>query len=117
MRKQLPFPFAPGLWNPVVSTSASDEDPQTRADYSNSGEVLLDGRTSAGTTNVHGTSFAAPRLSAQEAVYLFTGGETTCASNIPPLGYTNSDLGGQTWQNLEVAAAAAGYCPAFLRWL
>jgi hypothetical protein len=114
-RLRLPFPFAPALWNPVVSASASGESAKVRASFSNSGEVLLDGRTSIAGGDVRGTSFAAPRLSAKEAAYLLTGGEVSCASSFPPLGYTNSDLTGQSWLDLSVAQAAFHHCPGFLR--
>jgi len=116
---RLDFPFAPAMWNSVVSVSAlplEDAD-GNRAWYSNSGEVTFDGRWTHTATGMvlEGTSFAAPRLSHQEALYLLTGGPVQCVTpaHVPPLGYTNIDAGIFTWQNLPLTTAVTSYCQAF----
>jgi hypothetical protein len=77
----LPFPFAPALWDYVVSVSSTGP-------HLNSGEVTLPGGGPAMEPNHFGTSFAAPRMSALEAMYLLKTGLTNCgASQNPPLGY------------------------------
>jgi hypothetical protein len=107
------FPFAPALWNPVGSVSVSDVEPQQRAFYSNGGEVIMDGNWMVGSAAVQGTSFAAPRLAVRHAFHLLTGGEPVCQGHVPVLGYTNSELPGQSWNNLPVASAAAAHCRDF----
>src|SRR5262245_47479480 len=87
----LPFPFAPAIWNDVVSASASTSDSPSGGHavlmgYSNRGEVALEG--SSRRADVQGTSFAAPRLTAWEAIYLLNGGRFACDTYRPPLGYT-----------------------------
>ena len=113
----LTFPFAPGMWNNVVSVSASASG--AMASYSNSGEVMLNGETPE---LVHGTSFAAPRLSARQAIYLLAGGPVPCGVEIPPLGYVNyersltDELYHPRWLNLSIADAAARSCRDFVAW-
>ncbi|GIH11054.1 hypothetical protein Rhe02_91210 [Rhizocola hellebori] len=119
---QINFPFAPAIWNPVVSASALHSG--LRAEYSNSGEVMLDGTaTIAGrppTPRVRGTSFAAPRLSARQALHLTRGYPNTCAADgrsaeLPPLGYTDitAEPGTPQWNNLTLDVAVSAHCPAF----
>jgi hypothetical protein len=121
---RLDFPFAPAIWNSVVSVSATEADPafagpavpgsDLRTRYSNGGEVMLDGQYTYGTTSVHGTSFAAPRLAYLEALYLLGGGAVPCGQPVPPLGYSDMEGGSPQWDNLTVAAAAAKVgCPGF----
>ncbi len=66
---------------------------------------------------VKGSSYAAPRLSVLAALYLLNGGENPCAdtSSIhPPLGYMpEEEPAAATWEDLDVATAAAKYCAAF----
>jgi hypothetical protein len=112
-RVRFEFPFAPALWNTVVSASASQKAFGTLAPYSNSGEVLLDGSLSLGTARLQGTSFAAPRLAARQAAYLLTGGTATCNGYVPTLGYANSDLQTARWGNLSLSTAISAYCPDF----
>jgi hypothetical protein len=142
----LAFPFAPGIWNSVVSVSSepdwsvNPDDPGTSefgtAMYSNSGEVMLSGilplqdldtsepfftgrLNSVGPEDmVYGTSFAAARLSVQEAFYLLNDGSVDCAGNphsVPPLGYHDSDPSAPyQWSNLTPLAATR-YCTDFER--
>jgi hypothetical protein len=122
VRKQLPFPFAPALWDGVVSASAGGN--TGRADYSNSGEVTLDGTgPTALDPLAHGTSFAAPRLSAKEAIWLLKTGLAECNGNQPPLGYvslgppptTETLVLSNAWQNLDSGqwSGTADPCPNF----
>jgi hypothetical protein len=126
-RKYLPFPFAPALWDSVVSTSADNGTGVT--DYSDGGEVRLDGSGPAAVAGValtaadlrHGTSFAAPRLSALEAIWLMKTGLADCNGHRPPLGYVSLgdpssvsyvDLGNY-WMNLPQTEWSSK-CPYFL---
>ncbi len=119
--QRLDFPFAPAMWNTVVSVSAAPlfKEDGSRAWYSNSGEVTLDGHlkvTVDGTAyELDGTSFSAPRLSHLEALYLLTGGPVQCVTpaHIPPLGYANIDAGLYTWFNKPLAQAVTENCQAF----
>jgi hypothetical protein len=116
IRKGLPFPFAPALWDFVVSASA-DAEPAITARL-NSGEVKLDATGPGLVPGSFGTSFAAPRLSALEARYLAETGSVACGGT-PPLGYV--DLSGSPVLNLSVAspwkdqgkAAWPGICSTF----
>jgi hypothetical protein len=90
IRKGLPFPFAPALWDFVVSASA-DAKPEVTARL-NSGEVKLDGSGPALVPGSFGTSFAAPRLSALEAMFLAETGSVVCGG-APPLGYVDLSVG------------------------
>jgi hypothetical protein len=103
IRKGLPFPFAPALWDFVVSTGA-DASPAVTARL-NAGEVKLDGTGPATVPGSFGTSFAAPRLSALEAKYLAETGKVVCGGT-PPLGYVDMTAGSlgnisvnSPWQN------------------
>ena len=114
-RIRFEFPFAPALWNTVVSASASAKDLGPLAGYSNSGEVMLDGNEVYGNLRLQGTSFATPRLSARQAAYLLTGGLPTCNGHLPTLGYANSDAsGGTSWNNTLLGTAITAYCPDFV---
>jgi hypothetical protein len=86
IRRGLPFPFAPALWDFVVSASA-DADPDVTARL-NSGEVKLDGTGPGLVPGSFGTSFSAPRLSALETKYLADTGFVACGGT-PPLGYVD----------------------------
>lgn len=116
IRKGLPFPFAPALWDFVVSASA-DAEPNVTARL-NSGEVKLDAAGPGLVPGSFGTSFAAPRLSALEAKYLAETGSVACGGT-PPLGYV--DLNGSPVLNLSVSspwknqgkAAWPGICGTF----
>jgi hypothetical protein len=115
---RLDFPFAPALWDSVVSVSASANG--DRAFYSNSGEIMLDGNATinvaAGTEAIDGTSFSAPRLSTLEALYLIHHDNNSCAGSTPPMGYVNSSggLNPLAWLNLPIGpATSARYCPPF----
>jgi len=108
IRKGLPFPFAPALWDFVVSASA-DADPDVTA-HLNSGEVKLDGTGPGLIPGSFGTSFAAPRLSALEAKYLAETGSVVCGGT-PPLGYVDLSAGpvlnlsiNSPWKNRGKAA-------------
>jgi hypothetical protein len=122
-----PFPTAPGLWPGVVSASAFDPANGTpvsgqTAAYSNSGEVMLSGNylSAVGGVTPAGTSFAAPRLSALEAIHYLNATSTVCTGHItpnappPPLNYMG-DIEGAVhhWDNLLVADAATAYCSGF----
>jgi len=110
VHQQLDFPFAPALWSTV--TSASAQVGTGLAAYSNWGEVVRDG---TGPFQAAGTSFAAPRLSALEALYLLTGGAVACDGHTPPLGYADlADDTGPTWENRTVPSAAGAYCHEFI---
>ena len=102
-KAQLPFPTAPGIWNSVVSTSATDLAETTLAKYSNNGEVMMSRDNPYGGV---GTSFAAPHLSALEALYLLNNGAVTCDDHVPALGYADSDDGVDTWNNLWLGFGA-----------
>ncbi len=89
------FPFAPAVWDSVVAVGA---DPATVAvNWFNKGEVSHDAR--ALDPKYEGTSFAAPRVSAREAVYLVHTGLTRCGNDDPPLGYVGVPTAGAAWEN------------------
>lgn len=114
LRFRFDFPFAPAIWNSVVSASAGNGEQGLRAGYSNSGEVMLDGNLVYGSAFLQGTSFATPRLSARQAAYLLTGGSAGCNGYLPTLGYANSDLPVTAWNDLTLGAAISAYCPDFV---
>jgi hypothetical protein len=97
VRRGLPFPFAPALWDFVVSASA-DADPAVAARL-NSGEIALDATGPALVPGSFGTSFAAPRLSALEAKYLAETGNVACGGT-PTMGYV--DLSATPVLNLSI---------------
>jgi hypothetical protein len=134
------YPFAPALWDSVVSVSANGWDPldkdirdhhgafdptahytTTKTTYSNPGEVIFNGQLNHQIRNPEadmyyfGTSFAAPRLSVQEAIHLLFGGDIRCFNSQgvelchPPLGYA-TDYG--PWGNL-IFYDAVQNCPNF----
>jgi hypothetical protein len=108
---QLPIPTAPAMWNDVVSVSAGLAPDTSGAhagtpsgaaealrleSFSNAGEVMMADAPHSG------TSFAAPHLSALEALYLLHNGPVTCDGNVPPLGYADIDASPPkyTWNNM-----------------
>jgi maltose/maltodextrin transport system substrate-binding protein/arabinogalactan oligomer/maltooligosaccharide transport system substrate-binding protein len=114
---QYDFPFAPAIWDFVVSVSAAEDDAAARhgelASYSNAGEVLMSGQHP--TENEVGTSFAAPRFSLEAALYLLRGGSITCNNLAPPLAYVSLDaLPPGPWANLALHSEEAKViCPSF----
>jgi hypothetical protein len=129
------YPFAPAIWDNVLSVSASEDGkPSNKAAYANPGEVIIDdsipGKTltlvygstfspsNPDLTNVEGTSFSAPKLSYYSALYLLSGFSTPCIptagptpTTLPPLGYS-SELG-RRWDNLTVDVAKMRFCTDF----
>jgi hypothetical protein len=127
------FPFAPALWNQVVSVSASEID-GVMANYSNTGEVMMLGTTqytdvsvplddgSTILTDVVGTSFASPRLALDRAQYLLSITDSNlgfkCQGNAgiwasPPLGYIPEagDWESGVTTDLMLTDAKSEYCP------
>jgi len=124
------YPFAPAIWDRVISVSASQQtNNPIPMDYSNPGEILMCGElddndcTDSTQTefpsfvvglpfvedNEAGTSFAAPRLSYEAAIYLLNGGVIDCNNSYPWLGYAQGD---GPWNNYILGGAeAAGICP------
>jgi len=117
------FSLAPAMWDFVASIS-SDGDQEigdrvcldvyadatlVKADYSNDGEIRMDGFYSFD-PEVEGTSFAAPRFSYYAAMYLLAGGDSECNGLLPPMGYAEED---GLWCNLERQYAAELYCQDF----
>jgi hypothetical protein len=101
------YPFAPAIWDSVVSVSASGWDPfdpdviasgedfdadapegtypSTKTYYSNPAELTFNGQLNYSIPNpkndfkyYFGTSYAAPRLSVLEAIHLLSGGDIRC---------------------------------------
>jgi hypothetical protein len=116
---KLPFPFAPAIWDFVASISATTgDDYQSLADYSNYGEVRMDGRVT-NLPQVEGTSFAAPKFAYYAARYLLQGGrfpctdcpDGLCANISPPLGYTQER---EPWKNMTLDEAMGNFCTSFL---
>ena len=114
------YPFAPALWDSVVSVSAYDAltdvfDGSPNRYKSNSGEIAMPGMFAQPVTDIQGTSFAAPRLSVLAALYLLHPAAGICDSSIPTLGYADREkefnLG--IVQNLLWQDAASTYCPDF----
>ena len=110
------YPYAPAIWDNVVSASAKPD--SAGSSYSNWGEVQLEGVLDsylAGQT-VLGTSFSAPELSYEEALYLSTGRSSTCSYNgittIPPLKYRPNPSDG-AYEDLTLEQASGQYCPGF----
>jgi hypothetical protein len=107
------FPFAPAMWSDVISIGASTPNGQTLTDYSNHAEVILPGNFDFSGWKVYplnGTSYAAPRMSAKDAIYLLTGGETPCDGMTPPLGYAEervlkSSDWADNWKDLTFSKA------------
>lgn len=109
------FAFAPGYYPSVVSVSAEFSSLPASVGNgviltSNGGEVQMDGVYEHDGLFEVGTSFAAPRLSVEAALYLLNGGEISCvggvASSSPPLAH----LG---WDDLARADAGRDYCTEF----
>jgi hypothetical protein len=99
----LPFPFAPAMWSDVISIGASIKDSEKPTAYTNRSEVILPGSFDLTTDQVYhleGTSFAAPRMAAKQAIYLLTGGTIPCNADTPPLGYaTEAVLNSSNWRD------------------
>lgn len=119
----LGFAFAPGYYPSVVSVSAefSALPPGIGAGValtSNAGEVQMDGvygheiELNGALEMVFdvGTSFAAPRLSVEAAIYLLGGGETSCVGG---LGQSSPPLAHLGWDNLSRQDAGRSYCLEF----
>src|SRR5262249_12598963 len=71
--------------------------------YSNCGEVMTDGYA-AGHPDGIGTSFAAPRVAAAEALYLMATGAAMCSGHQPPLNSVDYDESvTATWDNVARA--------------
>jgi hypothetical protein len=124
------FPLAPALWDFVLSASAAGDVPAesdscttfyntlgtanstpflSRADYSNYGEISLDGSYFA-SQDVAGTSFAAPKLSYLTAMYWLKTGQAGCGQFAPPFKYAPESL---AWCNFDLDEAVPTLCPAF----
>jgi hypothetical protein len=91
------YPFAPALWDGVVSVSANSGESYVF----NKGEIIPNGDIK------EGTSLAAPMVSVEEAVYLATTSTANCNGMSPPL---NDDV----WDNTALANADSK-CPGFVR--
>jgi hypothetical protein len=106
------YAFAPGYYDSVVSVSADYSGPENcPADQnllkSNSGEVQMYGVTNC----IPGTSFAAPRLSAEAALYLLRGGPILCqGSNGTP---SSPPMAHAAFDDLTRHAASEDYCQEF----
>jgi hypothetical protein len=113
------YAFAPGYWDSVVSVSADYDGPENcpvnptltpnsteHVLKSNSGEVEMYGVHNC----IPGTSFAAPRLSAEAALYLVRGGSISCGgsdgTSSPPMAHAAFD-------NLTREDASKAYCQDF----
>jgi hypothetical protein len=113
----LPFPYAPAIADNVVSVSADYPDVDvcrnmltaagTGDILSNDGEIMMNGFFNC----LPGTSFAAPKLSFEMALYLLRGGDTTCDGLQPPLAYEQT-LPNQ-WLNIRRNVAANLHCSDF----
>jgi hypothetical protein len=122
------YAFAPGYWPNVVSVSAdytgwetcNPSVTPTNAIFApplgNSGEVIMGGLYNC----LNGTSFAAPRLSLEAAIYLSRGGAMLCTGSnsanngvdSPPLAYIQKD-GTPIFEDLERVEASNQYCTDF----
>jgi hypothetical protein len=63
-----------------------------------------------------GTSFAAPKLSYSQALYLLGDGPVKCGNDVPPLGYANSTaatLDPSVWRNWALPDAVSKHCSNF----
>ena len=125
----LRFPFAPALWQNVLGVSAFDAPPTTaihdfvspsassKASYSNSGEVMLNGAyydatiTDTNGNSLRGTSFAAPEMSVLAALHLLKGGAVNCGgSTVPAMKYA-PDI--ELWNDKSVGEAIKRFCDDF----
>jgi hypothetical protein len=99
---EYPYPFAPASWGFVISVSSdgSTSDSNCRkdvADYSNCGEVKLDG-VYYDDTNIVGTSFAAPKVSARAALNLLLT-KPSVIGNSCPMNFNTPTLPTGPWSN------------------
>jgi hypothetical protein len=89
---KVPYPFAPALWDSVVSVSAADPDVAAGIfpEYTNNGEIRMEGQypfeqpKDPNGRRLTGTSYASPRLAAWAALYLLHGGQTPCDDDDDP---------------------------------
>jgi hypothetical protein len=120
------FPFAPAIWETVISVSATTEPIEIQTEQGgallyapNAGEVAMGDKAPDGGV---GTSYAAPALSHVAALYLLGGGGVSCVgpgpddntsiTTTPPLAYAYHSVP-EKWLNLDLDTAAAQYCPGF----
>jgi len=138
----LDYPYAPAMWNtvlsvgspiitPVVTGGATptpmatprqlsswvDNHNQTALFYTNSGEVVAEGCTTyTNTERIPGTSFAAPKLSYLAALYLLQGGLPGCtgsSSIVTPVPPLGYATEDGNWNNEGISTAAEEYCSIF----
>lgn len=111
----LGYPYAPALWENVLSVSAPDGEKR----YANRGEVIAGDvvaitNRDGNPVQVPGTSFAAPEVSVRAALYLARGGKATCPggekTTTPPLAYA-PETG--PWDNLTLSSARVKFCHNF----
>jgi hypothetical protein len=115
------FPFAPALWDSVVSVSSLGTDDVNKAAYSNSGEVAMDGVFALDAIKIdqvpiEGTTFAVSKLSLLAARYLLTEGKVPCDNIAPPLAYAQTltdKPNDERWLNLSLKNATLKYCSDF----
>ena len=138
----LPYPYAPAMWNEVLSVgspidgkdqlglqlSSFDDGAGNQLQFkTNSGEVEMEGCTNyQGTQRIPGTSFASPKVSYLAALYLLQGGTvsscTTVAGATPIVAYPTginpvpplgyADADGN-WFNMDLQQTSDQYCSAF----
>lgn len=103
------FPYAPALWDSVLSVSADDWT-QWGQYVSKRAEVAIGGQY---TSPLEGSSFAAARVSVWAAIHLLLGGEAVCSSFpdiVPLLGYsTKPDK--SDGKNMMLRKAINTHCP------
>jgi hypothetical protein len=106
------YSFAPGYFDSVLSVSADYTGPencpvgQNGVLQSNWGEVQMYGVHNC----IPGTSFAAPRLSAEAALYLLRGGLTACQGTV---GTSSPPMAHAAFDNLIREEASDAYCKDF----
>ena len=106
------FPYAPAIWEQVLSVSAGGAQDQHHR-YANDGEVIAYDivevkHKDGGTIPVHGSSFAAPEVSVRAALYLAEGRDAACNDN--PLAYADEN---GLWKNMTLTDAQKDLCVAF----
>jgi hypothetical protein len=112
------YPLAPGYWASVVSVSGDYGDLAkcsgvSGQPLSNAGEVMMNGIHPYGSKSggcLIGTSFAAPRLSLETALYMVAGGSLSCSGSS---GASSPPLAHLPWDDLERVDAADEYCTDF----
>ena len=116
------FPYAPARYGNVVSVSAEYTGVEAcqeilsatgqSAVLSNKAEVQMHGLYDC----LPGTSFAAPRLSFEMALYLLRGGSIDCDGLFPPLDYEEGDdpdPNNLNWDDLPRQDASDDHCTSF----